>query len=291
MDARSQAGVLNDPRCLAGAAAGFACAAVSLWAFRGMPLGTLAFWLASLPVYLAGLSFGPVAGGLAAAVGGIALLPVAGLRGSVVFLLSAGLPAALILLAALRPGRTDLSVPLALLGLGPAVAAWASIAVSPAGLEAALATQLAGMLAASGLEVSAEAVGGLVRLAIALAGASLALPLLLCGTAAQRWLARRRLALRPMPAWKTARLPGWYAGLLALALLAAWLTGALEALTVAAALLVPVFLQGLAVIHGRLRGPVLVLFYLLLVLFSLPAATLVVGLGLLEQFGRKPPRT
>ena len=181
--------------------------------------------------------------------------------------------------------------PLALLGLGPAVTASLAVATGPDGLEEALTGQVSAMLSGNGLPVAPETAAGVVRAAIALAGASLALPLLLCGTAARFWLTRRRLVLRRLPEWKTARLPGWYPVPVALAALAAWLDGGLATLTATAALLVPVFLQGLAAVHGRLNGPVLVLFYLLLILFSLPAATLVVGLGLLEQFGRKPTRT
>lgn len=75
------------------------------------------------------------------------------------------------------------------------------------------------------------------------------------------------------------------------ALAAAWMAPGLMASVVATALLTPLFLQGLAAVHRRARGPVLVLFYLVLVLFSVPAAALVVGLGLFEQFGRKPPQS
>ncbi|AWV24436.1 Hypothetical protein HVPorG_04418 [Roseomonas mucosa] len=289
---RPTAGVLNDPRILAGGAAGFACAAACLWAFRGLPLGTLLLWASSLPLFLAGLSLGQFSAALGAALAALALLLVVGFHGAVVFLLVAALPAVTILAAALRrPDRLELSLPLALLGIWPAITGVASLLVTGEVLEQAIVDQIKPVLQEAAITADDATVAALVRMGIAFASAALALPLMLCGIGAQAWLSRRRLALRPAPDWSSARLPSWYPVLPVAALAAAWMAPGLMASVVATALLTPLFLQGLAAVHRRARGPVLVLFYLVLVLFSVPAAALVVGLGLFEQFGRKPPQS
>lgn len=139
---RPTAGVLNDPRILAGGAAGFACAAACLWAFRGLPLGTLLLWASSLPLFLAGLSLGQFSAALGAALAALALLLVVGFHGAVVFLLVAALPAVTILAAALRrPDRLELSLPLALLGIWPAITGVASLLVTGEVLEQAIVTR------------------------------------------------------------------------------------------------------------------------------------------------------
>ena len=49
-------GFLRD--VLAAGAAGFASAALALWAMRGLPLGTGLFWITAFPLFAAGLGFG-----------------------------------------------------------------------------------------------------------------------------------------------------------------------------------------------------------------------------------------
>src|SRR4051812_28988330 len=105
-------GLLGDPGLLAGAAAGFVSAVLALWAMRGLPLGTGLFWLASFPIFAAGLGFGPAAAVLA---GLLASLLVAGFGGgfaALTFLVLFGVPAPLLVVTALRRGRVSLSVPL-----------------------------------------------------------------------------------------------------------------------------------------------------------------------------------
>ena len=51
--------MLSNPRWLAATAGGLAAAVLSLWAMRGLPLGFAAFWLTPLPLFAAGLGFGP----------------------------------------------------------------------------------------------------------------------------------------------------------------------------------------------------------------------------------------
>lgn len=291
-ETRPTGGFLADPRVLAGGAAGFACAALAVWAFRGLPLSSLVFWLAPLPVFLAGLSLGSFSACLALVVAGGALLPAAGLRGATVFLAASGVPALLLVASALRgEGRLTLSLPFALLGLWPALIAGLSLLLAPEGIGDVMTTQVTAALAESGVAVNPASVGTLVRAGVALAAAALAIPLLLCAAGAQRFLFRRGLSLRPTPAWREARLPGWYPALPLAAAAAAFFSPGLLAVAVAAALTTPLFLQGLAVLHSRLRGPFLALFYVVLVIFFIPLAALPVALGLFEHFGRKPPST
>ena len=288
---RPTGGWLADQRVLAGGAAGFACAALSVWAFRGLPLGSLVFWLAPLPIFLAGLSFGPLAAWLALSVAGGALLPAAGVRGTFVFLLATGLPAATLVSLAVRRHLLKLPIPFALLGIWPAAVAFLSLLLAPAGISEVMEMQVTAALSRSGVETDSATVAALVRAGLALAAAALALPLFLCGIGAQRFLSRRGLAICATPAWREARLPGWYPVLPLVAFAAAAFSPGLSAMPVAAALAMPLFLQGLAVLHARLRGPFLALFYVVLVIFFIPVAAVAIALGLSEHFGRKPPRT
>ena len=290
-DTQPKESLLADPRVLAGAAAGFACAALSAWAFHGLPLGSLVFWLGPLPLFLAGLALGPFAAWLGLVMGGLALLPSVGLRGASVFLLATGLPAAMLVTLALRRDRPGLALPFAMLGIWPALVSIVSLSLAPEGIGDLMRTQVAAALTASGVAAEPPMVAALVRAGVALAGAALALPLLLCGVGAQNALARRGFALRPSPAWREARLPSWYPALPLAALVAAWLSSGLLAAAVAAALVTPLFLQGLAVLHARLRGPFLLLFYVLLVVFFIPVSAMTVALGLFEHFRRKPSRS
>ena len=44
-------GMIGNPAWLAAGAAGFASAMLALWAFRGLPLGTLVLWFAAAPIF------------------------------------------------------------------------------------------------------------------------------------------------------------------------------------------------------------------------------------------------
>ena len=292
-------GLKADPRLLAAAAAGCAAVALALWGFRGLPLGTLVFWLAPLPLFLAGLGFGPAMAWSAMGLATLGLLLTVGTAGAAVFAVSAGLPVGLMVSAALAGSNPSLETarPLALLGLWPAAAAVLALGLGPDGLEEILRAEVGEALARSGMETGPDAIAPVVRVALAMAAAGLLLPLLLCGIGAQRWLARRGLALRDTPRWRAARLPRGYAVLPVLALILVWVgpgTGAVGP-AVATALWAPLFLQGLAVLHGRLRGVPLALFYAVLVVLFVPTAAVVAAIGLFEPFGRPgasgaPPR-
>ncbi|HEX9769456.1 MAG TPA: DUF2232 domain-containing protein [Kiloniellales bacterium] len=110
------------------------------------------------------------------------------------------------------------------------------------------------------------------------------------GILAQGVLGRFGRNLRPAPDITQLDLPTWLGLALAAAVLVAWLAPGdvgFLALSLAIVLVVPFFFAGLAVVHAacRHRGSraiMLIIFYLILVLFFWPA-TLVAGLGLLDQ--------
>ncbi|MDJ0386759.1 DUF2232 domain-containing protein [Roseomonas sp. E05] len=294
-------GLIDDPRLLAGAAGGLVSALAALWAFRGLPAGLGLFWLSPLPLFLAGLGFGKLALAIAVGAGGAALLAVTpGLLPLLLWLALYGVPVLLLVAVGLRRGpRIDLTAPMALLGLWPAgLTLLASIlAAGHGGLEAVLRSTVELGLAQMEAEVPATAVDQIVRLNAAALALWLAIALVVNAAAAQGFLGRRGLALAPAPRWREARLPAWYPALPALAGIAWLLTGpedALLPLSLCLVLAVPLLLQGLAAMHTRLvrhsaRLPLLILFYVLILVFSLPGALVLVVLGLLEQYGRRNP--
>jgi hypothetical protein len=286
-DRQGQAGgLLSDPRWLAAGAGGLSAACLALWAFHGLTFGPLGFWLAPLPLFLAGLGFGPLAGLGAAAIGGAALWLDGVDLGLWLFLLGFGIPAAL-LVAASRGGRV-LGLPLVLLGLLPAAgiavaAFW--LADMPGGLEGTLAAMAQASLSRFDLPASAVSVSDVVRVKAAAIGICQSLAL-----AGNGWLAGRLLArfgIAPAPAWSAARLPGWYALLPALAFglwLAAGDEGDAVELSMMLVLLLPLMLHGLAVLHTRTRGrgerPLLLgAVYVSLLILFLPASLAVAGYG------------
>lgn len=294
-------GLIDDPRLLAGAAAGLVSALATLWALRGLPGGLGLFWLSPLPLFLAGLGFGGIATTLAIPVGGAALLLAGpGWVALLLWLVLYALPAWMLVALGLRPGpRLVLTAPLALLGLWPAfVTLAASLAAGEhGGLEAVLHEAVRDGLERMGGGVSEPMVEQIVRLMPGALALWVGLALLANAAGAQGFLQRRGLALAPAPRWRSGRLPGWYPALPALAGLA-WLVAdeadAMLPLSLCLVLSVPLLLQGLAAMHTRLasftgRLPVLILLYVLILVFSLPGAVILVALGLLEQYGRRNP--
>jgi hypothetical protein len=294
---------MSDPRLLAAGAAGFACAAAALWAFRGLPLGTALFWLSSFPLLAAGLGFGAGAAAGAAAVAAALLVLVGGLAAAMAFLALFGAPAALLLAAGLRGGGGGgggfaPALPLALLGLWPVAVLLLAAALlgGGEGLQAAMRGALETTLGRAGFAVPEPALGQLVRVKAAAIGFLSALALLFNGLAARRVLLRWGVAVSAPPDPAAVRLPGWYPVLPALAagLFLAAPPGA-DAVPVSALLLllVPLLLMGVAGVHARAKGlsarvPMLALFYLLLAMFLQVMGPALVGLGLYDQFRRRP---
>ncbi|MBL6076428.1 DUF2232 domain-containing protein [Belnapia sp. T18] len=279
---------------MAAAAAALAATVCAMWAFRGLPGGTMLFWLTPFPLFAAGLGFGlgsVVVGAVLAAVlvalvgGGVPLL---------VFLLLFGLPVPMLLAAALRSGR--LGLPLALLGLWPVsvLLGAALFLADDGGLEPAMRRAVEIALARLGLPAQEMLVAELVRVKAAAIGFWADIALLANAAGAERFLARRGL-LPARTAWSAVRLPGWYLPLPAVAaglFLAAPEDGDAVALSALLLLLVPFFLQGCAGVHARLKGrrgaaAMLAGFYLLMLLFLNIMGPGLVGLGLYDQIWRR----
>ncbi|MFC7608401.1 hypothetical protein [Teichococcus aestuarii] len=191
----SRTGLTNDPRLLAGAAGGLVSAFAALWAFHGLPVGMGLFWLSPLPLFLAGLGFGRAAMGIAVAVGAFSLLLVTpGLLPVLLWLGVYGVPAMLLLGSGLQPGpRIDLTLPLVLLGLWPALLTVlaAFLAGAEGGLEAALRNAVQIGLDRMGAEAPDAVVDQIVRLKAAALALWIGLALLANAAGAQGFLQRR----------------------------------------------------------------------------------------------------
>jgi hypothetical protein len=291
-------GLLGDPGLLAGAAAGFVSAILALWAMRGLPLGTGLFWLASFPIFAAGLGFGAAAAVVAGLLGLLLIALVQGGFAAMTYLVLFGVPAPLLVATALRGGKLTLSFPLALLGIWPLLVllVTAAFLADDGGLEATMRDAMAASLTRLGIPAPEEFVAALVRVKAGAIGFWAAVSLLANAVAAVGFLAKRNLLAVARPDWAAVRLPGWYPVLPATALglfLAMPADSDILALSALLLLLVPLFLQGVAGVHTRLRGrkgrrPMLAGFYLLLVLFLQVMGPGLVALGLYDQFLRRP---
>lgn len=300
--------IASDPRWLAAGAAGLASAVLTLWAFRAMPGGALSLWVAPLPLFIAGIGFGGVALLAAIAVAALALQIVGTSLGTGLYLAFFGAPVAMLVLAARRGRVTDLGFSFALLGLLPAAGialAALLLADTPGGLEGAMRLAAEHALDRMGLPVAEGLVAELVRVKAAAIGFWVAVALLLNAAAAGSLLIRAGV-VAAAPAWREARLPSWYALLPALGF-GLWLAADEGAdavqLSMLLALLVPVFLHGLAGVHRAtraLRGRPMVLggAYAALLVISVPVALAVTGYGLFDilngtrgRRGAPPPQS
>lgn len=295
-------GMFSNPRALAAAAGGLAAAVLSLWAMRGLPLGFAAFWLTPLPLFATGLGFGPGAMAGAAGIAALVHITLAGMLPMVVFLAAFAIPSVLMVASGFRQGRIEPGLPLAILGLWPAVVILlCGVAFSgmPGGLEGAMREAVEQGLRRMGSSPTQFPVDQLVQLMAAALGFWAAVSLSVNGAAAQSVLARSGWSLAPSPRWSEVRLPAWYPPLTG-AGAAGWLIfggdGDVVALSVLLVLLLPVFLVGIAAVHRRSAGRpgrnfMLGVFYTGLVILSVPAAVAVTAFGFYEQWGRRtsPP--
>ncbi|HEV7458312.1 MAG TPA: hypothetical protein VGN96_16195 [Roseococcus sp.] len=289
-----QGGVFSQPWALAAGAAGLLSALFALLAMRGMPFGGLLMWVAPLPILAAGAAFGGRVAGAAVGLAAAAVLIGSSLLGVAMYLVMFGLPAALIAITALPPaaGRMVLSTPLALLGLWP-TAVLLLVAVFVTDLEGAMRGAVEMGVARMGVDMPEAMMDQVARVKAAAAGLWLALLLLGNGLLAQRLVERRGLALTSLPPVDDLRLPDWYAPLPLVALVLWAVSGGVLALSALLLLLLPFFLLGVVGVHRRLRnrpgrGAFLAGFYLLMLLFLQLMAPLMVGVGLFDQFRRRP---
>lgn len=293
-DGTSQGGgaQASDPRWMVAAASGLVAATLALWAFRGLPLGAAALWLSPLPLFMAGMGFGVGTLFVALIVASLAILFSGSSLALGIFLAAFGAPVAALVLAAGPREQPDLRLPFALLGIIPA----AGIALAafllldaPGGLEGAMRQAAELALGRMGLPDAERMVADLVRVKAAAIGFWVSMALLVNAALAGSLLAKAGV-LAASPSWREARLPTWYAVLPAVSavfwLLADEGSDAVP-LSLLLALLVPVFLHGLAAFHRAtraLRGRMMVLVgaYLALVLISVPVALSVTGYGLYD---------
>ncbi len=298
-----QIGALNDPRLLAAGAGALVSALLALWAFRGLPAGPGFFWLSPLPLFMAGLGFGQGALWGAVALAALLVLAAGGSWPSLIWCAVAGLPALLLTLSGLRRAadgwRIAPGLPLALAGLYPAAGvllAGFALADAPGGIDGVLRTVVQSGLSRLDIAPEPAVVDQVAQSTAAILAVWVSLMLVVNGAGAQGFLSRRGYALAPQPAWSEARLPGWYPALPAIAGVWALLAPAdadTVPLALAAALLMPLFFMGLAAVHRRTRAlpgrpALLAAFYAILLVFNLPIALVLVGLGLFTQFGRRP---
>lgn len=275
------------------------------------PGGLLLLFLAPLPLFMTGFAQG-LAG---AAIAGGTVLVVAGFIAGIVAAFGALLflvgPAVLLVRQALlnRPAAVTAGAPgglewyppgllvtwLLWIGLAWAAVTMAMLTVQSGGMQATIEAHLINalgiMLPQATAEDVAQMAASMASFALGFGIVSYLLILALNGVLAQGTVARFGRNLRPSPDIASLRLPAWIAPALAAVLLAAFfLPGDLGfvARNVAPILLLPFFFAGLAVAHAYARrarsgGFLLALFYVLLVLFTWPAA-IVVLVGLFDQW-------
>jgi len=309
--ANSGGSIASDARWLAAGAAGLVAAILALWAFRGLPGGSLALWISATPLFLAGMGFGTTALIAAIGVASLALLLAGNSLMLGLFLAAFAAPVlALVLASGGDPRRgvtAQLTLPFALLGVIPALGigvAAIMLADQQGGLEGAMRQAADMALAKLGLPAGEAMIADLVRVKAAAIGFWVMLALLLNAAAAGSALTRLGI-LATAPAWREARLPAWYLALPALAALG-WFAADDGAdavpLSIMLALLVPVFLHGLAAFHRAtraLRGRPMVLggAYAALLVIAVPMALAATGFGLFDIVNAKrgrhapPPQT
>lgn len=283
------------PSTLAALTGGVVSALLALWAMRGLPLGGLLLWAVPLPLFAVGWAFGPRAASVAAAVGAASVVVMSSAFGVAVYAVMFALPAALLVSAAQRGGPIELGLPLALLGLWPVVVLLI-LSLSVDDIEGAMRAAVESGVRRMGVALPPGMVEQVARLKAAAAGLWLALVMIGNGVAAWKLVTRLGLAPQPAPDWTDTQLPGWYAPLVALSLVAWLVVGGGVALSVLLLLLLPVFLLGIAGVHRRLRGrpgrtAMLAGFYVLMLLFLQLMAPLLVGLGLFDTWRRRAPPT
>lgn len=291
----------NNPAVLAVSAAGLISALLLLCALRGLPFGGALLWLTPLPIFAAGLAFGPARAWFAVAVGAAVVVFGSGMAGMGFYLSLFALPAAVLVSLFLRPGGKSLSMPVAVLGLYPAIILLALTVyfADAGGFEAVLRSAVEHGTRRMGLALPDTVLDIVVRVQAAAIGFWLALLCIGNAALAQGFLVRRGLALSSWPDLADAQMPVWYLGLLLLAGAGFAVASGAVTLSLLLMLLVPFFLMGIASIHKRLRGRgqrtwFLVAFYTLMVIFMHIMAPAMVGMGLYEQWARRavpPPQT
>jgi len=289
--------------------------AILATAFLSRAPGALFFvYLASLPLFMAGLALGPKAGMVSSAVGFMATGLVGGGLSAGVFGLMQALPAWMIVRqmllqrpAGVGPGPGgqgtaiewyplgDMLCWLTMLAAGMLVLLAVAAAAGENGLSALVALNLDQFLQSIAPDMDPghleTTVGIMAPLFLGAAGVSWLLMIVVNASLAQGLLVKLGHNLRPSPPYGNLQLPQWMSwplvGSAALALLG---TGEMEytGRNLVMILAVPYFFLGLTVVHAwahrvAFTGTALVFFYLMLVLWGW-SALMVAGIGVIEQW-------
>ncbi|MAF96802.1 MAG: hypothetical protein CMM60_13775 [Rhodospirillaceae bacterium] len=290
--------------------------AILATAFLSRVPGALVFvYLASLPLFVAGLALGPRAGMVSSAVGFMAVGLVGGGLSAGLFGLMQALPAWMIVRQMLLqrpagvgpgpgsgPGAAiewyplgDMLCWLTMLAAAMLVLMAVAAAAGENGLSALVALNLNQILQSIAPEMDPESleitVGIMAPLFPGAAGVSWLLMIIVNVSLAQGLLVKLGHNLRPSPSYGNLQLPQWMSwplvGSAALALLG---TGEMEytGRNLAMILAVPYFFLGLTVVHAwahrvSFTGTALVFFYLMLVIWGW-AVLMVAGIGVIEQW-------
>ena len=263
--------------------------------------------LVSVPLFMAGLGLGALAGATASAVAVAGVLVFQGPMAGAIFAGGFAVPVAILVRQAML-SRTDgdttmwypaglLAATLTIIGLGLAVAVTA-ILLSPdvqALFDDRLRAFAESFVAASEGKVTVEELLERVewtkRLLPGLMTSFLMLMLLAGGAMAQAALEKINRNLRPWPEFAGMELPNWMAVVAAISVATAILLpdpAGIYAVTISFAACIAYLLQGLAVVHAFNRkikgGFILLVIFYLLVFGPMWPATLVVLLGAIEQF-------
>ncbi len=305
------------PALLAALAGGATAAAMYLTLLTGSTGGMVMVYLAPLPLFLAGLAFGPktaaIAGGMAVVlvfgIGGGIVLPLTFLVFSVVPVLMVGRQA--LLSRRRQDGGVEWYPPglllLSLAGLGVAAVLAATVLAlvfgGDGGLRVVVRDLLAGNLAQllaipgdpaaadRGPEVAAAIATTIAQVFPGVVAVSWLLMVVTNGLLAQALLVRFNRLMRPMLRMTELELPGWMPLALAVTLLGAMLLEGeigFLAVNLAIVLALPFFFSGLAVVHAyaarrAAKVAFLVVFYLVLSFLAWPVVA-VIGLGIIEQW-------
>jgi hypothetical protein len=288
--------------------AGLLSLVAAMPALNGAPGGLLLFYVAALPIYMAGFAFGATAGTVATLSGFVAATALGGVLVAGVFALVHLLPAWTVIRQAMLQrtapdGHTEWMAP------GPIVAGLSGMAATMmllaglvfyangTGLSTIVTDRLTDVLAAMSPNTPQAARDEMVALYGPLLPASLGsswvIMALVSAAVAQAFLARMGRNLRPTPRYANMVLPEWISwAMVGAALVSLVASGEVQFLArnLTLALAVPFFLLGLAVIHHwarRVRNGTLALVAVYFLIFIVGWAGLLVtaAVGVLEQWG------
>lgn len=288
--------------------AGLLSLIAALPALNGAPGGLLLFYVAGLPIYLAGFAYGVTAGTVASLSGFVAASALGGVLVAGVFSLIHLLPAWTVIRQAMRQrtaadGHTEWAPP------GPIVASLAGMSASlmllaglvfmanGSGLGAIVSDRLSEVLAAVAPGTPQAARDEMVQAYGPLLPASLAsswvIMAVVGATVAQSILARAGRNLRPTPRYANLVLPEWISWAMVGSAIVSLVAGGevqFLARNLTLALAVPFFLLGLAVIHHWARrvrrgGLALMAVYFLIFVVGWVGLLVTAAIGVLEQWG------